>query len=228
MSSKNGQRKSRRKTKKVNALLLSLLLILCVSVGGTAAYLIHSSDPVVNTFTPSKITTDIEEELDGDVKSNVAIKNTGDTEAYIRSAVVITWQDKDGNVYGQMPKACMESTCAHASCGADYAIQYNLVTSDEGWIKSSDGFYYWTKPVLSQAENSEKCTTGTLIATCKPLKNAPAAGYYLNVEIIGSGIQSKPTSVVTSNWSSGVSGVATNGTTLQIKTTSGGAGNSGN
>lgn len=228
MSSRNGQRKSRRKTKKVNALLLSLLLILCVSVGGTAAYLIHSSSPVVNTFIPSKITTDIEEKLDGDVKSNVKVKNTGDTEAYIRSAVVITWQDKDGNVYGQMPKACMESTCKHASCGADYAIQYNLVTSGEGWIKSSDGFYYWTKPVLSQAENSENCTTGTLITTCKPLKDAPADGYYLNVEIIGSGIQSKPTSVVASNWSSGVSGVATDGTTLQIKTTSGSAGNSGN
>lgn len=228
MSSRNGQRKSRRKTKKVNALLLSLLLILCVSVGGTVAYLIHSSNPVVNTFTPSKITTDIEEELDGDVKSNVKVKNTGDTEAYIRSVVVITWQDKDGNVYGQIPKACMVSTCDHASCGADYAIQYNLVTSGEGWIKSSDGFYYWTKPVLSQAENSENCTTGTLITTCKPLKDAPADGYYLNVEIIGSGIQSKPTSVVTSNWSSGVSGVATDGTTLQIKTTSGSAGNSGN
>lgn len=230
MYQKRGRKRSKKNVKKWNTLLVSLLLLVCVTVGGSVAYLVHTADPISNVFTPSRVTTDVVETLDTEKKEKreVAIKNTGDTEAYIRSAVVITWQDKDGNVYGQMPKACMVSTCDHASCGADYAIKYILVTSGEGWIKSSDGFYYWTKPVLSQVEDSENCTTGTLITTCKPLKDAPADGYYLNVEIIGSGIQSKPTSVVTSNWSSGVSGVATDGTILQIKTTSGSAGNSGN
>lgn len=229
MNQKREHKRFQKSIKKSKALLVSLILLLSVSVGGTVAYLIHTAGPLDNVFTLSKITTDIEEELNGDVKSNVKVKNTGNTEAYIRAAVVVTWKDQKGNVYGQMPKACTDPNCQHSSCGADYVIHYDLVTSGEGWIKSSDGFYYWTKPVLSQEEDTtadkSQCKTGVLISTCKPLNAAPETGYYLNVEIIGSGIQSKPTSVVTTNWSSGVTGVANDETTLEIKTQTSTSGN---
>lgn len=195
------------KMKKSIALLISLILVLTVTVGGTLAFLIATSGPVENIFNPSKVTTSVDEEFEDNVKKNVSIKNTGDTTAYIRAEVVVTWQDGNGNVYGTVPVA-----------GTDYKITYNLdnQTNPEGkWILGSDGFYYWTNPVKSVEEDAEDCNTGILITEAKPLEAAPAEGYTLCIEILGSGIQSLPTSVVTSEWSTGVSSVS--GTTLQIK-----------
>ena len=188
-------KKANRKNYKFMVLLVSLVLILGVAVSGTVAFLIDSTTPVTNTFTPSEVTTSVTETRSGNVKSNVAIENTGDTTAYIRAAVVVTWQDEKGNVYGQ----------SQPVAGTDYEISYNL---SSGWKKASDGFYYWTKPVNKDA------FTGELIASCSYKANAPE-GYGLNVEILGSGIQAEPASVVVSEWDSGVSSVS--GTTLQIK-----------
>lgn len=179
------------KMKKSIALLISLILVLTVTVGGTLAFLIATSDTVKNTFTPSSVTTEVYEEFENNLKKNVSIKNTGDTAAYIRAAVVVTWQDENGNVHGTVP------------ANGDYEITYNLYdqTNPVGkWELGTDGFYYWTSPVAPDA------TTGVLITEAKPLKAAPAEGYTLCIEILGSGIQSVPTTVVVENWES-VTGV---------------------
>ena len=185
--------KRKKQTVKPSALLVSLLLLLTVTVGGTLAFLLDSSGPITNVFTPSQVTTRVDESFNGSVKSNVRIQNTGDTAAWIRAAVVITWQDADGNVYGKAPVA-----------NEDYTISYDLVS---GWEKGDDGFYYWTKPVAATSEG-EASYTGILITECKPVEGKAPEGYHLTVEILGSGIQSLPTSVVTEKWSSGVSGVS--------------------
>lgn len=183
--------------KKFVLALVSLVLLLGISAGGTLAYLTATPDPIINEFQPNEVTTTVVEDFKDGVKSNVKIQNTGTTAAYIRAAVVITWQDKDGNVYGKVPAE-----------GTDYTISYKLA---DGWGKAADGFYYWKEPVAADK------LTGVLITECKLKEGvtAPAEGYYLTVEIIGSGIQSMPTSVVTSEWDSGVSSV--NGTTLVLK-----------
>ena len=192
---------------KSKAMLVSLLLIIGITVGGTLAYIVADSGPVKNTFTPSEVTTTVDEDVSNGVKTSVRIKNTGDTTAYIRAAVVITWQDENGNVLGELPA---EET--------DYTITYNL---DSGWKKGADGFYYWTAPVLSDDEDAFNCHTGVLINSCKAKQTktigtgADAVTYSLAVEIIGSGIQSVPASVVVEEWSSGVSSVS--GDTLTIK-----------
>lgn len=200
---------------KSKAMLVSLLLVIGVTIGGTLAYIVADSGPVKNTFTPSVVSTYVEETVNGNTKSNVMIKNTGDTTAYIRAAVVITWQDANGNVLGEKPVEGEK---------ADYTINYLLSTTQGAgcWIEGADGFYYWTSPVLSYDEDADNCYTGVLINSCKALTNktigsgADAVTYYLTVEIIGSGIQSVPTTVVTEEWSSGVSGVSDAGI-LSIK-----------
>lgn len=208
--------KRKKQTVKPSALLVSLLLLLTVTIGGTLAFLLDSSGPITNVFTPSKVTTEVEEEFDGKVKKNVKIQNTGDTAAWIRAAVVITWQDKDGNVYGQAPKPCETPGCEHKNCEGDYVITWN--TDEQAnpagqWVLAADGFYYWNRPVAGGAY------TGFLIEECKPLRELKVGDttYYLTVEILGSGIQSVPASVVTTEWSSGVSGV-TDENVLTIKT----------
>ncbi len=178
---------------KSKALLASLLLVVGVTVGGTLAYIVADSGPVENTFTPSVVTTYVEEDIESNVKKDVKIKNTGDTTAYIRAAVVVTWQDEAGNVLGEKPVE-----------NEDYTIDYVLAS---GWVQGADGFYYWTSPVLSDDEDSEECYTGVLINSCAPVEDKTPDGYSLAVEIIGSGIQSVPDTVVTEEWSSGVSSV---------------------
>jgi len=202
------RKKSRRNSMKSGILVVSFILLVALAVGGTIAFLADDTDPVVNQFTPSKITTEVEEKLNGDTKSDVEIKNTGDTTAWIRAAVVITWQDEDGNVYGKAPVE-----------NEDYTITWNL--NDGGWVEGDDSFYYWTKPVKSEKEAPNDCLTGVLITECKPVSGKAPDGYSLTVEIIGSGIQSVPAKVFNDNWSSSGLKVSTDGTAL-VK---GGAGN---
>ena len=191
----------KKRSKKSLILLVSVLVLAFVSVSGVLAYLSAQTGSVVNTFTPSSVTVKVTEDPftpgESTTKTKVAVKNTGDTEAYIRAAVVVTWQDAEGNIYGKAPVA-----------GTDYAITFDLST---GWVKSSDGFYYWNMPVAPGA------STGVLISECTVLAAAPADGYTLHVEILGSGIQSKPASVVTTEWASGVQSVSENDGALSIK-----------
>lgn len=171
------RRRRRSNRKKASFLLTSLILLLTLFIGGTTAFLIAKGNPVTNTFQPSRVASDVHETFENNVKSNVTIANTGDTTAYIRAAIVVTWQDAAGNVYPGTPVS-----------GTHYTISYGA-----GWILK-DGFYYYTQPVEPGQE------TAVLINSCSPVEGQTPAGYGLNVEILGSAIQSVPTSVVKDNW----------------------------
>lgn len=189
-----------RKSKKSAISLISLILVVCVAVGGVLAILISQTKTLTNVFKPGHVTTTVVEEFDGEVKQNVAIKNTGNTDAWIRAAVVINWVDELGNVYGQPPVE-----------GTDYTIVYDLAN---GWVKGDDGFYYWTKSVKSVEQDSQNCTTGVLIKTCSPVQPSTAPdGYTLSVEIVGSGIQSVPARVFNGNWGASSGLTATDNST---------------
>ena len=98
------------------------------------------------------------------------MKNTGDTAAYLRAAVLVTWQDASGNVLGTAPVA-----------GQDYSI---TMPASAKWAQAKEGFWYYSEAVAPGA------STEALIGECKPLKAAPQAGYTLHVEIVASAIQS--------------------------------------
>lgn len=176
---------------KSKAMLVSLLLIIGVTVGSTLAYIVTSDGPVTNTFTPSVVSTYVQENVSNGKKTDVKIENTGDTTAYIRAAVVVTWQDADGNIYGQRPVE-----------GTDYAITWSGTAANGGWKKGEDGFYYYLKPVIA-GDN-----TATLFTDCAPAAGKAPEGYSLAVEIVGSGIQSVPDDVVQEEWSNGKVAIA--------------------
>ena len=87
----------KKMNKRFLAVLASVVLVLTMTVGATVAYLIDQSGPVTNIFTPSEVTSEVEEEFPDpyNVKQNVKIKNTGDAPAYIRAAVVFNWKSAD-------------------------------------------------------------------------------------------------------------------------------------
>lgn len=159
--------------------LVALLVLLCCTVAGTLAYLVTSTDPVTNTFTPAHVSTAVDEDFDGITKRNVTIKNTGDIDAYIRVAVVANWANSAGDVYGG----------AVPTEGTDYTAP----VLQNGWIKVGD-YYYYTSAVPAGS------STGTLFAPIEQLTTCKDANYGLQVTILADGIQAEPVHVVADVW----------------------------
>lgn len=177
-----GKHRVHSKSKKKLILLVSLVMLLIVAVGGSLAYLTANTEPLENIFPTSEVPISVQESFNGTVKNNVTIQNDGDTEAYIRAAVVVTWQDSEGKVYAVKPEV-----------GVDYQITFPTGT---GWVyRTADGFYYYTSPVVPEdnavTTDVVEDSTGVLLTNCMPLKAAPADGYTLSVEIVAESVQAK-------------------------------------
>lgn len=162
--------------KKSASLLVALILMIVVGAGTTLAYIIDTTGSLTNTFLPSQVTCS--------VNTDKSIKNTSDVDAYIRAAVVVTWKNDHGDVYGQKPVA-----------GTDYTISLNNTAQAQNvWVKGSDDFYYWTSPV---AVND---STNPLIASFSPIAGKAPAGYTLSLEILTEAIQANPATAVEGAW----------------------------
>ena len=198
---------------KKSIIIASVMLLLLVAVGTTLAYIFTETEPVENTFNPSKVSCAVVENNGtpvtgsvtntGNIKENVQIKNTGDTDAYIRVAVVVNWMDEAGTkVWATKP---VEDT--------EYSITY---ANTPNWVKGSDDYWYYTKSVPPTEGNN---LTDILIEKATQNKEGPkgtdGTQYYLSIEIVASAIQSTPETVVKKQWSSGIRDV--DGTTLVIK-----------
>lgn len=170
----------KRKTKMI-LIVFSIALLLAAAIGGTVAYLKTETAEVKNIFTPSEVTCEIhEDEFAGAVKTNVYVENTGNTDAYIRAAIVVTWKDENGKVYGKAPEL-----------GTDYTWELN--TAD--WTKN--GNYYYHNDVVKANNGSEtdkSDETSVLIITCSPVAGTAPGGYNLNVEILAQAIQTNAVS----------------------------------
>lgn len=171
----------KRKSGKTTLLLIALSLLLCLAIGGTVAYLMdRTTDALVNTFTPSKVGSDVEEGFDGTTKSNVAITNTGDVDAYVRVALVAYWVDAEG-------KVCPATE--HASFDINSQISYN---KNYWTYNANDGYYYYNAKV-GPGE-----TTKNLFDSYK----FPASGDGCNLELVvmGSAIQAASENATGGTW----------------------------
>lgn len=83
--------------------IVAVALAAVLTVGGTVAFLVASTGPVTNTFTPANVSTEIEEGFNGTTKSDVRVENKSDIPVYVRAKVVINWVDADGNVVTSVP-----------------------------------------------------------------------------------------------------------------------------
>ena len=100
-----------------------VVLLLTFAVGGTLAYLVTQTDPVVNTFTPADVSTEIKETFVNNVKSSITVENKGDIPVYVRVALVGNWCDSDGNVV------------------EPWNDSVDINNSD--WIEGSYGYFYY-------------------------------------------------------------------------------------
>lgn len=136
-SSRSG--KSSHTAKKASALTIAIILILVMAIGGTVAFLVTHTDQIVNTFQPTDVTCEINEEFNDNntVKTSAVVENTGKIPAYIRVAVVANTVDAEGSITG--------------------AADVSNKLAGSGWTKVGDYYYY--NGVVKPNE-----TTGNLLA----------------------------------------------------------------
>lgn len=157
--------------------LVALALVLCIAGGATLAFLMVTMPSMTNVFQYGHVTCAVQEEFDGTTKSDVSIKNTGNTQSYIRVKLVFTWKDAEGNVSAQ------------PVTDQDYKMDLNKVD----WFEK-DGYYYAKAPVAPDHN------TPDLIHSCTEIvANAPE-GDTLSLEILADAIQSTPTRAVEQAW----------------------------
>lgn len=174
----NNKRKHRKLRKPVK-LLLSFLLIFAVSVGGTLAYLSTQTGPVVNTFMPSHVDCEVEEEFDGTVKKNVNVRNTSDIDAYIRVKLITYRVNEAGDHIG----------------GTSVVPAF---TEGTNWVKYSDGFYYYTLPVLPGEKPANDLIGGEGIALSSSYNDADGGKQV--IEVMAEAIQANPADAVGQAW----------------------------
>ena len=159
------------------AVIASVLLLLAPAVGGTVAWLSTRTDAVTNTFLPSKVSCKVEEGFDGTTKTHVNVKNTGDTDAYIRVKLVSYRTNEAGDHIGgvaELPKF---------SLGAN-------------WV-SYEGFYYYTLPVAPGAMPAANLAADRIELTGE---YKDADGGRQAIDVMAEAIQSVPSEAVGQAW----------------------------
>ena len=171
------RRRGRRPSRRAGTLLLSLLLLVTMTIGGTVAYLVAKSGAAENTFTPSYVSCEVTEKFDGETKSDVNVENTGDTDAYIRVRLV-TYRVNDKN----------------ERIGGTADIQ--KFTLGNGWVEHG-GYYYYTLPVAPGEEPAADLIDSKGITL---VEYKDADGGKQVIEVIAEAIQSAPDTAVENAW----------------------------
>lgn len=180
-----GSSRPRRRVPKRAFVLAALALAVCIAgVGGVIAWL-TSSNFVSNVFSVGKNDVEIEETFDDPktVKEDVYVTNNSNIAVYVRAQVNVYWQDASGTQLWEQPVA-----------GEDYTEWESGENAPaEGWVKHTDGFWYWTEPLAAEG------STGNLIDSISVSKSY-TDGRQLVVDIAVQSIQADPADAVRQAW----------------------------
>lgn len=169
------KRKPNIRMNRAAVLIMAVLLLLGAAVGSTVAFLIDRTEPMENSFEYASVSCEV---TGNSGNSNVQVKNTGTTDAYIRATYVINWMDSSGNIAASEPE------------GYSYSLNEN---PDSKWLKGEDGYFYYTSPVAPGASTEGSLLTCTVTSPENP-------EYTLSVEVLAQAIQSTPDNAVQEAW----------------------------
>ena len=155
--------------------MAALILIICLAVGGTVAFIVTQTQAVKNTFTPSDVEVKIQEVFQDNIKSSITVLNVDDADkedvpCYIRVKLVSNIQDNDGNVLRAAP--------------------LGEISLNSDWIDGGDGCYYYKNVVEVGQSTSNLLADGASIT----LTDGQV------VEVLAEGIQAMPKQAVIDAW----------------------------
>lgn len=166
------------RTGRVTAIVMATVLLLALAIGGTVAWLSTKGEPITNTFTPSKVACEVQEEFNSTTgeKTSVNVQNTGDIDAFIRVKLVTYRTNDEGQHIGGTAEI------PGFTPGAD-------------WVKHGD-YYYYTKPVApNQKPGADLIASITLTKTYQD-----ADGGHQAIDVMAEAIQSVPEAAVQAAW----------------------------
>lgn len=169
------------RTGRVTAIVMATVLLLALAIGGTVAWLSTKSAPITNTFTPSKVACEVQEEFNSStgVKTNVNVKNTGDIYAFIRVKLVTYRTNEAGQHIGG-------------------TAEIPEFTRGKGWVKYGD-YYYYTQPVAPNGAPEADLIDHIQLTK----KYNDADGGHQAIDVMAEAIQSVPQAAVQAAWGEG-------------------------
>lgn len=117
---------NQKNTSKLIILISSLLIVLCLSIGGTFAYIIATDTPVSTTFKPASFDAYATEN-----NGTYTVTTSGNVNTFVRVTVTAHWL-KDGMTFTEP-----------AMTSADYA----LVFDSTKWTQVG-GYFYYNSPLV--------------------------------------------------------------------------------
>lgn len=170
--------------------LAALLVLVLGIVGTTLAWLTDKTKDLTNTFEYAKVSCEVLENVNDaqTTKKDVRIKNTGNTEAYIRATYVVTYRDDAGSI--------LYETLSNGRWDVDLSNKINT----DSWVKGEDGYWYCKTPVAPGAEtpvlfNDPINGNGTFLNDGRSKEQA-----ITYVEILATAIQSQPAKAMGEAW----------------------------
>lgn len=160
-------------------MIAAAALLLTMAVGGTMAWLSAKGEPITNTFQPSEVDCEVTEDYNKDrnEKSQVNVKNTGDTSVYIRVKLVTYRTNDAGDHIGG-------------------TAEIPAFTPGDNWVSHTDGYYYYTLPVA--AGDSPATVLADEIQLKKDYEDAD--GGHQALDVMAEAIQSEPDKAVGEAW----------------------------
>jgi hypothetical protein len=147
-----------------------VLILLC---GTTFALMFRQTQPLNNQLEAAYVACTVEENFNGEIKTSIAVKNTGNIDAFLRLRLVSYWIDSSGKIVSK-------------------PSEMPTVTVADGWVVGSDNTYYYSKPVAPGAQTPNLLKEGITLVD--------EGGYLQVVEVFADAIQSKPAQAVTGSW----------------------------
>ena len=161
-----------RSARKATALVIAIALIVVMVVGGSVAWIVHQTKPVINKFTPASSGITIVEEVENNYKTEIAVNNTGDIDVYVRVSLVANIVDENGNI----------------TSGADVP---DFALNETNWFKGTDGYYYYKTPLPAGKVTESLLANGSKMELSENMQ----------VTVLAQSMQTTPTNAVTDAWS---------------------------
>lgn len=178
-------KKHKLSKRKLAILLAALLLIVGAEIGAVVAFVIDRTESKANVFTPGSVECQIVESVSNNVKSSITVlnpDNAGNTDVFVRVAVIANNLDADGNVIPGTP---------------DISASLSGSVHGTGWIRIGDYYYYSAS--LKPGESTGNLLGGSISLTGK------------QVTVLAEAIQSEPADAAEEAWGVTVSGGAITG-----------------
>ena len=157
--------------------MLLLIVALAAIAGSVGAYMRKQTSTMENIFVPAQVSCEVVETFKGNMKSDIAVKNTSTIDAYLRLRMVSYWIDENGDIL--------------AKTSPKVVVPLNT----DNWFVI-DNIYYYKKTVEPGA-----CTTDLLLDGQSILLTIDDEdGSRQVIEVFAEAIQSLPEDAVTGAW----------------------------